>query len=308
MQRTVQSRSSPRPNAPVYVISKGRPGVNALTARCLVKDGVDFKLVVEPQERAAYAEDFEQHLLVTPFSNLGLGSIPVRNFIWEHAKSNGHQWHWCVDDNIRYFRHRFKGRRWLCNANVAFAGVEEFVNRYENIAIGGMNYASLCPDKQKVPPFYLNCHVYSCLLIRTDLSFKWRGRYNEDTDLCLQALTRGLCTVNCNVFLAEKAATLTMKGGNSDDLYQGDGRVRMSRALQRMWPGLVETRRRFGRAQHYVVKNWAMFNTPLKRKPGVKVFNAPRPEFAMKIVQKREQGLQSPTLRALLGDKLGEEK
>jgi len=34
---------------------------------------------------------------VLPFSNLGLGSYPARNWCWEHAISEGHAFHWILD-------------------------------------------------------------------------------------------------------------------------------------------------------------------------------------------------------------------
>ena len=42
-----------KPNYPVYVISKGRYD-SCLTANFLLKDKVDFKLVIEPQEYDKY--------------------------------------------------------------------------------------------------------------------------------------------------------------------------------------------------------------------------------------------------------------
>ena len=51
---------------------------------------MDFKIVVEPQETQKYANKFGQDKILTlPFSNLGLGSIPARNWCWEDAKKNG---------------------------------------------------------------------------------------------------------------------------------------------------------------------------------------------------------------------------
>jgi hypothetical protein len=42
----------------------------------------------EPQEEEIYAQHFgRERLLLLPFSNLGQGSIPARNWVWEHAKA-----------------------------------------------------------------------------------------------------------------------------------------------------------------------------------------------------------------------------
>ena len=73
----------------------------------LSEDNVPFRLVVEPQEREAYAAEFgADRLLILPFSNLGLGGIPARNWVWEHSKAAGHARHWILDDNIRQFVRR----------------------------------------------------------------------------------------------------------------------------------------------------------------------------------------------------------
>lgn len=249
---------------PIYVISKGRAALKAHTARFLINDDVDFKLVVEPQEHEAYAERFEERrILKLPFSNLGLGGIPARNWVWEHAKEAGHERHWILDDNIRCIYTR-NGTMKRCNSHEAISAVERFIDKFANIAIGGLNY--LFEGSGHKRPFILNCHVYSCLCIRNDLPFRWRGRYNEDTDLCLQALTNNYCTVNVNAYVIDKATTMTCKGGNMEELYQGNGRLKMARSLEYQWkdkyPNLVKTTWKFNRPQHSV--KWSMFKTPLK--------------------------------------------
>jgi hypothetical protein len=285
------------PRYPVYVISKGRYGKEGRTARFLLADKVPFKLVVEPQEFDQYAEAFgAENILVLPFSNLGLGSIPARNWVWEHSKAAGHARHWILDDNIWRIYRRYRGHRIACAAGPAFAACEDFIDQYENIAIGGMNYTMFCPDRQPHPPFFLNVHVYSCLCIRNDLPQRWRGRYNEDTDLCLQVLASGLCTVLFNSFLIFKTHTMTMKGGNSDELYKGDGRLKMARALERMWPGVVKVDRRFKRPQHVV--DWGRFKFPLKRRADAAPSDAG--ERGMKLKALAE--VKSDYVRALIED------
>lgn len=287
------------PKYPIYVISKGRSD-HCLTAKFLQRDGVPFRLVVEPQEAEAYAKVFGADLLrILPFSNLGLGSIPARNWVKDDATKEGHARHWILDDNMMGIWRRWKARKIPCEAGPAFSAIEDFVDRYENVAIAGMNYYMFAVNKQKMPPFYLNVHVYSCILILNAIPHRWRGRYNEDTDICLQVLSDGWCTILVNAFLAWKMTTMTMKGGNTDQLYQADGRLKMARSLERVWPYVVETKRRFNRPQHVIKNAWRHFDTPLKRKPGYENLTE-NDERGMKLVHVKE--VKSPELRALLGD------
>ena len=271
------------PRYPIYIPSKGRAD-KCLTAECLVHDKVPFYVVVEPEEKPAYAAKFgAERILTLPFSNPG-SVIPARNWIKAHATKSGALRHWQLDDNMRNFRRVFHGKRLYCNAGIALRVAEDFCDRYENIAVGGLNYTMFYTGQDQIPPFYLNCHVYSCTLILNSIPYEWRGRYNEDTDLCLQVLSGGWCTVLINAFLADKVATMKMTGGNTTALYHGDGRLRMARALERMWPGVVETKRRFQRPQHVVLDAWRRFDTPLKLKAGVKIKTGIN-EYGMQLKQ-----------------------
>jgi hypothetical protein len=63
---------------------------------------------------------------------------------------------------------------------------------------------------------------------------------------------------------------MTMKGGNTTELYKADGRLNMAKSLERMWPKIVSVKRRFKRPQHVIKGNWRMFrHTQLKLKKGI---------------------------------------
>lgn len=275
------------PRYPIYIPSKGRSDIS-YTANSLRQDDVPFSIVIEEQEFDEYAERFgEECLLVLPFSNRG-SVIPARNWIKYHARETGHKRHWQLDDNMRGFYRRFRGMRIPCHAGIALSMCEEFTDRYENIAISGLNYKMFAPDRQKIKPFYLNVHVYSCTLFLNSLPNEWRGRYNEDTDICLQVLADGWCTVLMNAFLVDKIWTMVLKGGNTDALYHGDGRLRMAKSLERMWPGVVTTKRRFQRPQHYIAHDWKRFDTPLIRRTDIDWDNLPSVnEFGMRLTEQQ---------------------
>ena len=274
-----------KPRYPVYVISKGRYE-NCLTAKFLIQDGIEFFLVVEPQEKNEYASRYgEERVLVLPFANLGLGSIPARNFCWEHSKANGHFRHWILDDNIAKMRRLTRGKRLACNSKYAFVATEDFTDRYENIAIAGLNYTFFAIAK--MPPFYLNCHVYSTLLIRNDLDYRWRGRYNEDTDLSLRVLKDGFCTIQFNAFLCGKVTTQRMNGGNTKEFYAEEGTMNKSQMLADMHPDVAKVVWRFNRWHHHVDYSFFKKNKLIRKSN----FNFPNVinNYGMKLIDEVEK-------------------
>jgi hypothetical protein len=271
------------PRYPIYIPSKSRYDT-PYTAEFLERDGIPYRMVVEDQEHDEYAKRIpEKNLLVLPFQNRG-SVIPARNWIKEHSISEGHIRHWQLDDNIQWVERWYHGKRIKMHSRPAFRAVEDFTDRYENIALSGMNYVMFGTMNQ--PPFHLNSRVYSCMLALNAIPHRWRGRYNEDADICLQVLADGWCTVLINAFLVKKRTTMKTKGGNTKELYGGDGRLKMARSLERMWPGVVETKRRFQRPQHVIKDSWRKFDTPLILKPGIDLKTLPEvDEYGMKMTE-----------------------
>lgn len=260
------------PRYPIYVISKGRWD-SRLTVKALERIRAPHRVVIEPQEYANYASVISpKRILVLPFSNLGQGSIPARNWVWDHAVAEGHYRHWILDDNIAAFWRQNRNLRIKVDSGTIFRCAEDFTDRYENVGISGMNYYMFAPDRMENPPYYLNTRVYSCILIRNDIPYRWRGRYNEDTDLSLRALKDGWCTILFNAFLAQKMPTMTMKGGNTESLYklEGDfqkGRLLMAESLKEQHPDVVKITFKWGRPQHQVYYDSFKRMNKLKRKP-----------------------------------------
>lgn len=240
------------PKYPVYIISKGR-WESRLTSKSLERMKVSYHIVIEPQEYDNYASVIDKDKILTlPFSNLGQGSIPARNWVWEHSISIGAEKHWILDDNIYDFYRLNRNSRNIVQTGTIFKCCEDFTDRYENVKISGMNYRFFMVPTEKHPPYYLNTRVYSCILIDNSLKHRWRGRYNEDTDLCIRVLKDGYCTILFNAFLQEKAATMTLKGGNTDELYKDDGRLKMAQSLVDQHPDICTVSWKFGRYQHHV--------------------------------------------------------
>jgi hypothetical protein len=234
--------------------------------------GVPFKAVVEPQEYDDYASIVgAANLLVLPHRDKGL--VVTRNWIWDHALALGTARFWTIDDNVQGFFRFNRNLKVPVADGTIFHAIEDFVERYQNVPIAGMNYYMFAPRKEISVPFRLNTRVYSNMLIETAAKdprgkpYRNEGFYNDDTDLCLRVLKDGYCTVLFNAFLIMKVTTMSMDGGMTPH-YQGVGRWKMADELRRKHPDVVKITRKWGRWQHQV--DYRPFkNNKLIRKPGV---------------------------------------
>jgi hypothetical protein len=261
------------PRYPIYIPSKGRAKTQ-MTSRALTLMGVPHFTIVEEQELAAYeaARSPLQTLIVLDpayrdrhetLDDFGhsrsFGAGPARNMAWDLAIASGAKRHWDVDDNIRGFFRLNHNLKTPVSDGTVLRAMEDFVDRYDNIAIAGPQYFMFAPQTQEaLPPVVFNTRIYSCSLIRNDIPFRWRLRMNEDTDLSLRALKAGFATAQFNAFLQEKMTTQTMKGGyNSAGLYADAGSYRESTRVKSQMlvdahPDVARLAERFGRIHHYV--------------------------------------------------------
>lgn len=257
---------------PVCIPSKGRADCQK-TGRILDRMGVTYRFFVEQTEYDEYRCHVGADRVVRmPFNDLGHGSIPARNFIKDWAKTNGHARHWVVDDNIVAFYRCTNNRRLRCFGGGFFRAMEDFVDRYENVAMAGPHDIAFVADRHPgTPPYKLNSRVYSCILIDTALPHRWRGRYNEDTDLSLRVLKDGFPTVLFQALCMDKGTTagakgVAMKGGNTDTVYAtGDHRRAFAESLRDQHPDCVEVTWKFNRWHHQVDYSRFKGNKPMLR-------------------------------------------
>ena len=284
------------PRYPIYIPSKGRwrrPGDRSpnpgkvgaqLTSRALDRMGVPHFIVVEEAELERYTASKyptatllvldpsyrDRHETLDDYGHTrSFGAGPARNFAWEHSIGLGAERHWDVDDNIDgFFRVNYNLKTPVADGTVLRA-MEDFVDRYQNVADAGPNYFMFVSRKSAVPPFVANTRIYSCSLLRNDLPFRWRLRMNEDTDLSLRILKAGLCTILFNAFVQFKVTTQTMGGGYNSAFYAKEGTRWKTEMLRDAHPDVVEVVERFGRIHHYVDYQGHYGGNRLLLKPGL---------------------------------------
>lgn len=272
------------PRFPVFIISKGRWS-RRQTVKTLEYMGVSYKICVEPNEYDKYAHVIDRNNIIKlpeNFSERKQGSIPVRNWVWNYAVENNTGWHWILDDNIESVERFNKNLKIKCKTGTPFYVIEEFVLRYNNISQAGMNYALFCPAMEARPPILFNTRVYSCILIRNDTGYRWRGKFNEDTDLSIRMLKDGWCNVLFNSFLIGKRATQTQGGGNTDTIYdKTDNRYEFAESLTKQHPDVAKITKKFGRWHHHV--DYSTFKrNKLIKKEGIEIPDKVN-EYGMKL-------------------------
>jgi TET-Associated Glycosyltransferase len=257
------------PRFPVYIPSKNRADV-ATTPRRLELMRVPYKIIVEQAQYGDYAANYHpDRLLVLPpeyqrdyhtGDDLGdtrsKGPGPARNFAWDHAMSLGYDWHWVMDDNINCWGRLHANQRIRAASGWIFAAMEDFCLRYTNVGMAGPEYMMFLPSREaRKHPYSLNKRIFSCNLIRNEVTPRWRGRYNEDLDLSIMVLRAGWCTVKFTAFWQEKRATQRIRGGNTEDFYAkegggGIGTLAKSQLAAAMHPDIVKVVWKFNRWHH----------------------------------------------------------
>jgi hypothetical protein len=287
---------------PIYIVSKGRADTS-FTSHILHRMGVPHYVVVEAFERDAYSEALDGSatiLVLDPAyqrdydtcDDLGLskspGPGPARNFAWDHSISIGAASHWVMDDNILAFKRLVRNQEYHFADGTCFTMMEDFVDRYSNVAMAGPQYQGFTFRRAKLPPFVPNTRIYSCNLIRNDVPYRWRARYNEDTDLSLRMLKDGWVTIQFYAVMATKIATQTVRGGNTADFYAVEGTEPKTDMLVRLHPDVTRKVVRFGRV-HHVVNYRPFAGNRLHRRPHLPVASGAN-EYGMRLEQRTPEG------------------
>lgn len=269
------------PEFPIFVPTKGRYKtpytINALESR-----HIPYTAVIEKQEYENYRDVVKTgQIIVLPHQNEGL--TITRNWIWDYVEHElKSPYFWTIDDNIRDFYRLNHNIKYRTTSGSSFKVMEDFVQRYENVYIAGMNYEMFVPRKKKHPPIILNTRIYSNMLIKTKIPYRNMTFYNDDTDLCLRILKDGHCTMQFNVFLADKINTMKVKGGMTDYYEKTNKRREFAEELVAAHPDVTEIVWKYNRWHHKVDYSRFKYNKLIKR-TDIELSTEPN-EYGMKLV------------------------
>jgi hypothetical protein len=253
-------------NYTIYIPSKGRAH-HGHTAKLL--DGCDitnYKIVVEPQDFAAYAEKWGENKLVRlPENDQGISY--ARSYIKRYSIEQGEKFHWQMDDDMISFRLRLNNKNVKINPRHCFSIVETINDKFSNIGICGItHFAYAFAKKTHVAT---NKMVYGIILASNEVDHDWRPGTNEDLDYSLQTLEKGFVTIAFNTVLFDTFTTGKLDGGNMLNLFAGDGRREIYEKTAQLWPGRF-TVKKLDTDRGWTLKHTRRFYDDYKQKPKLK--------------------------------------
>jgi hypothetical protein len=217
---------------PIYIPSRHRP--ECQTARLLEREGVDFRIVVEPHDFEIYEEEWPGKVCILPEDNKGIAYS--RGWIKFSSGVKGEKFHWQLDDDVTGFLHRpLSGRSIKVPAAWALKQIEKIVDRYANIGIAGFNQNSWPPRTEIT---FRDLPVQGVLINNAlEANYCEDLPLMSDFDFVLQVLKEGHCSV-----MRDTIRIITPgdhgKAGGLKEAYAQNKLRDSARILQKRWPGL----------------------------------------------------------------------
>lgn len=236
---------------PIYIPSKERANISTTTT-LLNTAGLSYFIVVEPQDFDKYKDVYE-NVLMLPENSMGLGY--ARNFIKAHSEQNGDAYHWQLDDDIKKIRRRIDGKNIEIDISTAMREVEDYVDRFTNVAISGLNDAVYAWAKSEAISY--NKQISTFCLFKNNTGIEWDTSVCEDTDYSLKTLVANYATVLFNWLCYEKYPNMKLKGGlQCDDLIPYNS---LKIGLSKKYPGIFKIKIKDGKISVAPSRVWSKF-------------------------------------------------
>jgi len=214
---------------PISVCSKGRP--RALLFDMARTWRLSLTIFVEKDDEAAYRQK-GCTIIVLPESGRGLAYSRQQALLW--ARTNGQQWYWMLDDDIKGFFERDKP----LTIRQALERAEERMEREPMLGIAALEYSqfSWCADPGSVTRCgYADC----CVLINSTVPANYRTELplKVDRDFTLSVLSCGYDVIRFRDLSFSVPANGSNIGGLHDEYGKGI-EEKASRMMEQFWPGV----------------------------------------------------------------------
>ncbi len=242
-----------RPKFPIFIPSKARSEF-CKTAELL--GDFPFKLVVEPQDAAAYNAKYgAERVMVLPADNKGLPYS--RNSILEAARFNELENYWMIDDDLTAAYLTENKKNVKTNLLEVLARAEAVLLAVPDLAIGALEYQQYAWSVTKPVTLNSYCDVTVLINVKRTRGLRYREGLKHDRDFVLQCLTRGFASARSSHTSFACPRNGSNKGGLFDE-YANGKEQRSSAEMVKRWPGVCEEHiKADGRPD--VKINWRLF-------------------------------------------------
>lgn len=248
----------------IYIPSKGRAGTAKTITAILQEAPLFHRIVVEPQDFAAYRKAYPKaSLLQLPANNKGISA--ARNFCLNHAIEQGHEHMWMIDDDLGGVGEVVNGKIKKSTYAKVLGAATELLGQFENLVVGGLEYQQYAWAAKKEFAFNSYCDTCVYLNVKNARHFRYRENIKEDRDMALQALSSGYITARTSFYCFANPKNGSNLGGLHEEYKAGKEKLWSERMIK-LWPGVCIPHPK-KKDRHDVKINWRLFKDvkPVRR-------------------------------------------
>lgn len=218
----------------VYVPSRGRAGGSS-TLRTLSEEGVrDVWMMTPPEETRRYEAEYDRPALAQPGKGIG----DARQAILTHAREEGLERYWMLDDDITGTFYRRGATRLVRESLVVVLSKMEHAidgSGVQRVAAFGPEFRHRAWSG---PPTVWDVNLRNFVCVNTAAPANYLPILKEDLDFALQVINAGWHTLRFNAFAFDSPRMGTTEGGCFDD-YAAGLLDDSSKVLAERWPGII---------------------------------------------------------------------
>ena len=209
---------------PICVLSYKRADKNGKTHLLLTKKKINHYLFIQKSQLEAYESwynpDYCKLIVGDEWSDEGMGSTTVRNYILNWGKDQGYDRVWMLDDNIKGYKRYYQGGKNEITSNEIFTHIEKYIERYDNVGGVSHNFNPFIAEGDCRACIVTNNKCYSSMLLKTDGEIIFRYKHQEDNLISIEYINKGYCNLCFNSILYDKDTSGMNGGGNREAIYK----------------------------------------------------------------------------------------
>jgi len=212
---------------PINIVSYKRHNEFGRTHLYLTKCKIYHYLFIEPNQKEEYEKWYNPTYCKIicshqNFSEMNMGSTPMRNFIldyWKDRLTTKNKC-WILDDNIKKFIRFNNGVKNEIRSKCIFTTLENYSDKYNNVGIVSHNFNPLVREGDMRTIIVKNGKCYSSMLIDFNNHIRFKYKHQEDNLISIEYINKGFCNLCFNHIMYDKNTSGLDKGGNREGIYK----------------------------------------------------------------------------------------